>query len=470
LEVHWLQIEKKIFILFGSFFIQCNCETVVTTSLLSNDIGTLTIKKAILFFSVPLTIVMGRSFAIQKLNFAEFFTLFLLSILGIFFLVSSCDFVVSYLALEMQALCFYVLASFRRSSSFSTDAGLKYFVLGSFVSCLYLMGCLLIYGGMGTLNFNALTLLLSFPIENYSVELERTVFVGIFLIVASLMFKLAAAPFYYWAPDVYEGSPLASTIGFSILPKIGLLYFFFKCLNLFGVNSFYLEEFFIVSGFFSIIVGTYLAIKQTRLKRFTIYSSISQTGFFILALGLGTYESFCAMFLYGLIYIGSSILLWGYLAEFYSSQKKMNNVEEEELKPIYLVNISNFFARNQLGGLLFVGLLFSIAGMPPSAGFLAKIEVLRSLVESNHILLSILIVLVSSISFFYYLRIIKIVFFEIEGKKSSRETFHSTFRDSFTDLFYLLLILGLFGLYLFFFSPEFPLLLTELIVLGTRGY
>jgi NADH-quinone oxidoreductase subunit N len=194
---------QTVLILLGSFYIQYCDNTTAESSLLSNDIGSLTVKKLVLFFSVLLTIVMGRGFVVQTISFAEFFTIFLLSLLGVLFLISSCDFLIAYLVLEMQALSFYILACFRKNSSFSTDAGLKYFVLGSFVSCIYLMGCLLIYGGLGTLNFNALMLLLSFPLENNYQEIEKPVFFGFFLVVVALMFKLAIVPFHFWAPDVY---------------------------------------------------------------------------------------------------------------------------------------------------------------------------------------------------------------------------------------------------------------------------
>jgi NADH-quinone oxidoreductase subunit N len=461
---------QTLLILFGSLMIVVNTETQITTSLLSTDNGTQAVKFIILSFSLPLVLVMGRAFVVQKINFGEFFTIFLLSVVGILILVSSTDFLVAYLALEMQALSFYVLACFRRSSSFSTDAGLKYFVLGSVVSGIYLMGCLLIYGGMGTLNFNALTLLLSFPLDSYSSELDKVVSLGVFLVAVSLMFKLAIVPFHSWAPDVYEGSPLCSTIGFSILPKIGLIYFFFKVINFFGPNFAFISDFLIISGCLSILIGTYLALRQTRLKRFLIYSSISQTGFFAIGLGLGTYSGFCSLFIYLILYVASSIVIWGFVVEFYSSQQRLNSLRGKAIRPVYISTVSNYFFKNKIASLLFIGLLFSIGGMPPSGGFLAKILILKSLVDADYQIVAVFVILISSISFFYYLRIIKIIFFELETIQESKELFQSTFEDEFSDLFGCLTVLTCLALYSVLFYPEFLVLTADLIVLGTKGY
>ena len=461
---------QTVLILAGTFYMEYCNNTTIESSLLINDVGSLTVKRLVLFFSIPLTIVMGRGFVIQTISFAEFFTIFLLSLLGVLLLISSCDFLIAYLVLEMQALSFYILACFRKNSSFSTDAGLKYFVLGSFVSCIYLMGCLLVYGGLGTLNFNALMLLLSFPLENNYQEIQKPVFLGFFLIVIALMFKLAIAPFHFWAPDVYEGAPLCSTIGFSVLPKVGLLYFFFKLLNMIGFNFFVISELLMFSGYLSILVGALLALRQTKLKRLVLYSSLSQTGFFALTLGLGTHNGFCALFVYALVYVLSSIIIWGYIVEFYSSQQKENRFKNGLIHTVYITSMSNLFEKNSIAALLLMLLLFSIGGMPPSSGFLSKVLVLKSLIESSYLAISIGTILISSVSFYYYMRLIKVIFFEIQEIKGSKETFRSSFKDEFRDLFCCIAVFGSFGLYFFFFSPEFMLNLSDLIVLGTVGY
>ena len=461
---------QTLLILVGCFYILCKCNLTIETSLLANDLGTLLLKRIIVLFSLPLIMVLGRAFVIQTISFGEFFVIFLISFLGLFLLISSCDFVTAYLSLEIQALSFYVLCSFKKSSAYSTDAGLKYFVLGSFVSCLYLMGCLLVYGGLGTLNFNALLLLLSFPLESYSVELKSFVFLGVSLIVMSLLFKVAAVPFHFWAPDVYEGAPLCSTIGISILPKIGLFYFFFNLVNIFGINFYLIFDFLVVSGLCTIFIGTYLALVQTRLKRFMIYSSMAQTGFFVLSLGLGNYTGFCALFFFLFVYAVSSIIFWGFIVEFYSSQKEINRFNLKPLHPIYLTTVSNLFSKTKVGGAIFLIVLLSIGGMPPSAGFLSKVFVLKDAISLGFQLVSIAVVLISAVSFYYYLRLIKIAFFEIEVTKKNKKVFQSIFRNVLTDSILSVLVFGSFGLFISFFIPEYILLYVDLIVLGTGSY
>jgi len=169
----------------------------------------------------------GRSFCLQSINFFEYFTVFLLSLLALLLLINSSDILSAYLIIEMQALCFYILASFKRNSSFSTEAGLKYFISGSFISGVFLLGASLIYGCLGTLNFNILSWLLTFDFSSDFIILRILIIIAVCLITFTLCFKIAAAPFHFWSPDVYEGSPLASTLVFSIIPKISLFVFFY---------------------------------------------------------------------------------------------------------------------------------------------------------------------------------------------------------------------------------------------------
>jgi NADH:ubiquinone oxidoreductase subunit 2 (subunit N) len=157
----------------------------------------------------------------------------------------------------MQALCFYILASFRRNSAFSTEAGLKYFISGSFISGIFLFGCSLIYGGLGTLNFNSIKLLLEFPLLDEFSGLKMFVLAGIMLITITLLFKVSAAPFHFWSPDVYEGSPLGSTIIFSIVPKIVIFNFFIKWLCTISVMFYDMKDILVFVGVLSVFFGTF---------------------------------------------------------------------------------------------------------------------------------------------------------------------------------------------------------------------
>lgn len=225
-----------------------------------------------------------------------------------------------------------------------------------------------------------------------------------------------------------------------------------------------------ISGYLSISAGAFLALRQTKLKRLVLYSSLSQTGFFALTLSLGTHNGFCALFVYALVYVLSSIILWGYVVEFYSSQQKENRFKNNVIHTVYLTSMSNLFEKSPIAALLLMLLLFSIGGMPPSSGFLSKVLVLKSLIESNYFAISIGTILISSVSFYYYMRLIKVVFFEIQEIQGSKETFRSSFKDEFRDLFCCIAVFGSFGLYFFFFSPELVLISADLIVLGTTGY
>ena len=461
---------QTLLILVGCFYILCQCNLSIETSLLANDLGTLMLKRIIAFFSLPLIIVLGRAYILQTISFGEVFVILLISFLGSFLLVSSCDFVTAYLSLEMQALSFYVLCSFKKASAYSTDSGLKYFVLGSFVSCLYLMGCLLVYGSLGTLNFNALVILLSLPLESYSTEVKSFAFLGVSLMLMSLLFKVAAAPFHFWAPDVYEGAPLCSTIGISILPKIALFYFSLNFVNIFGTNFSIIFDLLSVSGLCTVFTGTYLALIQTRLKRFMIYSSVAQTGFFVMALGYGNYGGFCALFFFIIVYVTSSILFWAFIVEFYSSQFDVNCFYLKPLHPVYMSTASNLYSKAKVAGTTFLVVLLSVGGMPPSAGFLSKVFVLREAIGLGFELMAVAVVLISAVSFYYYLRLVKISFFEIEVTKKNRRVFQSFFKSSLSDSIFSVIVIGSFVLYLSFFIPEYILLYVELIILGTGSY
>jgi proton-translocating NADH-quinone oxidoreductase chain N len=235
LEYNFPVIDKEVFnqtmfILFCVLVLLFNQEIEghFSNFLFLNDAGGRIAK--ILFvttclFTLP-TIL--RSFIVQNLNFFEYFILLSLSIFSSLLLLSVFDLISGYLVIEMQALSFYVLASYKRDSAFSTEAGLKYFISGSFISGIFLLGCVLIYGSMGTLNFNDISLLLAFKLDCSLVYLNYILILGILLVVFTLLFKISAAPFHFWSPDVYEGSPLATTVAFSILPKIIIFTFLIR--------------------------------------------------------------------------------------------------------------------------------------------------------------------------------------------------------------------------------------------------
>lgn len=221
---------QTLFIIVSLVFIYSNLkiEGFFSNFLFSNDESTRIVKILILLVCFFTLNTVFQSFSIQGLNFYEFFIIFLLSLFSLLLMISSSDLISFYLIIEMQSLCFYILASFKRDSSFSTEAGLKYFISGAFISGFFLFGCSILYGCLGTLNFNSLSLLFAFPFTNFDSGFSYFLTAGVLCITSTLLFKIACAPFHFWSPDVYEGSPLSSTIIFSIVPKISLFFFFIK--------------------------------------------------------------------------------------------------------------------------------------------------------------------------------------------------------------------------------------------------
>jgi len=258
-------LSQTFFFLTCLFLLLLNSkiEGCFSNFLFINDNGSRLVKLLFVFSCLSILLVLFRSFKLQKLNFFEYFNLFLLSIFSLLLLISSSDMMSAYLVIEMQALAFYILASFKRDSSFSTESGLKYFISGSFISGIFLFGCSLIYGSLGTLNFQNLSLLLSFPLEQ---DLYYIVLTGAIFITITFLFKLSAAPFHFWSPDVYEGAPLSSTIVFSILPKFALFSFFIKWISVVYDSFSEISQILLLSGILSIAIGAFFAIRQKKIK------------------------------------------------------------------------------------------------------------------------------------------------------------------------------------------------------------
>jgi len=477
LNLNFPVLEKELFaqvffILFCSLLMLLNLkiEGFFSNFLFLNDSGARLLKIIFVTSCLMLLTILLRGFFLQNLNFFEFFTIFLLALFSLLLLISSCDLISAYLVIEMQALCFYILASFRRNSAFSTEAGLKYFISGSFISGLFLFGASLLYGGLGTLNFNNLSLLLSFPIENDFIYIEYFVIIGALLVTTTLLFKVAAAPFHFWSPDVYEGSPLSATIIFSILPKIIIFSFFIKWVCVLS-NIFYeLKDLLNLIGVCSVFVGTFFALKQKRVKRLIIYSSIAQVGFLVAALSTNSLDGFSAIYFFLIIYILTAILTWNHVTLFYSFQKNINVFDKVLPSSLFLSNLANFFKINSLWSFSFILIFFSVAGIPPLSGFLSKIFIIFSLIDSKELFISLFLILISAVSVFYYIRIVKIIFFESKHLKTLNDSFQTTFNGSLFDFDYIIISFCLFLLLFFFFYPTFLLLVCQDMTLGSYWF
>nr|NP_038177.1 NADH dehydrogenase subunit 2 [Synura synuroidea]AAF36943.1 NADH dehydrogenase subunit 2 [Synura synuroidea] len=407
-------------------------------------------------------ITIWRAFINQKVNFFEYFIILFLAIFGLLLLINAYDLISVYLILELQALCFYILAAFRRNSSFSTEAGLKYFILGSFISGIFLLGCLLIYAVLGTTNFQKIILLLSF---NLDFNFFFLIFLGFFLVLSTILFKITVAPFHFWSPDVYEGSPLASTIFFSLAPKVSLITLLSRWLAIFLPIFEGISIFLLVIGLFSIFWGAYFALSQKRFKRFLIYSSISQIGFLIIGFSEYTVESFSAVFFFLIIYLISSIIIWGFLNNFYTYNIIKSHLKNiVNIKPILLTDLSLLFKSNFIWSITLLILFFSFGGIPPFIGFFSKVLIIFSLIHENTFFVSIILVLISVISSYYYLRVVKVLFFE-NSKKLFFVRKQNFYNGSFIELESILYSICLCLLLLLFFFPSFLILTSNYLIL-----
>ena len=467
-------IDREVF--FQTFFIivclillliNLKIEGFLSNFLFVNDHGGKLIKIFVVVSCLLILNILMKAFSLQTLNFFEFFTIFLLSLLSLLLLVSSSDLISFYLTIEMQALCFYILATFKRNSAFSTEAGLKYFISGSFISGIFLFGASLIYGCLGTLNLNNISLLLSFSFLDISKEFSLILLTGIIMVTSTLLFKVACAPFHFWSPDVYEGSPLVSTIIFSVVPKVSLFFFFIRWISSINILFVELNSVLLILGIFSTFVGTFFALNQIRLKKLIIYSSIAQVGFIVAGLSVNTLGGFSAVYFFLIIYILTSILIWGHFTMFYAFQDRINFFYSKESTVLFISSLSNFFKNNSLWALSFIIIFFSVAGIPPLTGFLSKILILYELVDCNKIIGAIALIIISSVSVYYYIRMIKVIFFEPKSVKKDIEKFQTVFLDFYSDGIHLVFAIALFILLISFFFPTGILLTCQYIVLNT---
>jgi NADH-quinone oxidoreductase subunit N len=339
----------------------------------------------------------------------EFVVILLLSVFSSVLILNSNDLISLFFIIELQSLSFYVLVSSKQTSSFSTEGGLKYFILGSFSSGIILFGISLIYGFTGFLSYSDLMLFLStFQFLDLSFSLYSFSFSGFFagliLVTIGLLFKLGTVPFHMWMPDVYEGSPMIITAYLSTIPKISILFIFFKLYYIvfFEVFAIY-QVLFILTSLMSIILGSIAAIYQIKLKRLLTYSMITNTGYIVLGLSLGDVSGIYVTLFYLLSYI---VIMLGLFSIFMTLRTVTNNVLIKRLNSLINLSEINPF----LSFSLFI-LLFSIAGIPPLLGFYGKLFLFAFTLKAKMYWLTLLFVIFSVVSVFYYIRLVKIIYF-----------------------------------------------------------
>ena len=342
--------------------------------------------------------VMISSFSyLKSLNLMkiEYPILILSSILGMMIMISSNDLIVFYLGLELQSLALYVLASFNRDNILSSESGLKYFVLSALSSGLLLYGCSLVYGFSGSTNF--------IHISNASSNIEYGVIFGLVFIIVGLAFKISAVPFHMWAPDVYQGSPTSVTLFFAALPKAAALTVFIRFLYTpFGNLVDQWQTILVFISVASMIFGAVAAIGQSNLKRLIAYSSIGHMGYALAGLASGTNQGIQSSVIYISIYLVMTLAFFSCLFMLRRKNQFFEKIED----------LSGLSTNHPILSIALLIVLFSLAGIPPLAGFFAKFYVFMAVIEQSLYFLAIVGLLSTVIAAFYYLRLIKIIYFD----------------------------------------------------------
>jgi NADH-quinone oxidoreductase subunit N len=360
------------------------------------------------------TLVYARPYAASReLLKGELFTLSLLSLLGVMVMLQANNFLVIYLGLELMSLSLYALVALRRDHAVSTEAAMKYFVLGALASGFLLYGLSMMYGATGSLDIPRVFEVISTGAVNKSVLVFGVVFV-----VAGLAFKLGAAPFHMWVPDVYQGAPTAVTLLIGAAPKLASFAITIRLLveGMLGL-AFDWQQMLLVLAVVSLIIGNLAAIAQTNLKRMLAYSTIAQMGFMLLGMASGvvtgdmgdnkdlTANAYSSSLFYAITYVLTTLGSFGTILLL-----SRQNHEAEEIK-----DLAGLAKRSPWYALVMTIFMFSLAGIPPTVGFYAKLAVLQAVIATDvplYIALAVVAVLLSLIGAFYYLRVIKVMFFD----------------------------------------------------------
>ena len=371
----------------------------------ADDMGR--VLKLCAFAATAATLVYSRTYiADREMYRGEFYALALFALLGQMVMISANNLLVVYLGLELMSLSLYALAALRRDSGTATEAAIKYFVLGALASGFLLYGMSMIYGGTGSLDIPEIARSLG------SGGADRSVLVfGVVFIVAGLAFKFGAVPFHMWVPDVYQGTPTAATLLIAGAPKLAAFAIAFRLLaeGLIGVAGDW-QQMLTLLSVASLVVGNLVAIAQSNLKRMLAYSTIAQVGFVLLGLLSGVVDgsaeaaagAYSASMFYIITYVLTTLGTFGAI-----QLLARQGFEADEISDLRGLN-----RRSPWLAFVVLILMFSLAGVPPAVGFYAKLLVLQAVVNAGQIWLAVLAVLASLVGAFYYLRVVKVMYFE----------------------------------------------------------
>ena len=354
-------------------------------------------KVLVLIASALCILIAGDFLDLQQLHRFEYPVLVLLATLGMLMMISAGDLVALYLGLELQSLALYVLAAFQRDDTRATEAGLKYFVLGAVASGMLLYGCSLIYGFTGTTDFARL----AHAFEGGHASMG--VVVGLVFVMAGLAFKVSAVPFHMWTPDVYEGAPTPVTAFFAAAPKLAAVALFVRVMvGPFGDLAQHWQQIVVLISMASMVLGAFAAIQQTNIKRLMAYSSIGHVGYALIGLAVGTRTGIGGVMIYMAIYVIMNIGTFACILGMKRGGRMVERIDD-------LAGLSKTHPWMAAALTLF---MFSMAGIPPLAGFFGKLFIFLAAIDGELYTLAIVGVLSSVVSAFYYLRIVKIMYFD----------------------------------------------------------
>ena len=366
--------------------------------------------KLVAYLAMALVLVYSRRYLYERgLLKGEFLTLLLFALLGMMIMISAASFLTLYLGLELLSLCLYALVALNRDSAVSTEAAMKYFVLGALASGLLLYGMSMIYGATGTLDIAGIAK----QVANLSTNAtERTILVfGLVFIVAGLAFKLGVVPFHMWIPDVYHGAPTAITLVIGSAPKLAAFAMAIRLLvnGLIDLAADW-QQMLALLAVLSMALGNITAIAQTNVKRMLAYSTIAHMGFMLLGLLSGVVDgnwlnradAYSAAMFYTVVYVLMSLGAFGMLVHLSGRGTECERLED----------FKGLNRRSPWHAFIMLILMFSLAGVPPTAGFYAKLAVISAAVSAGQIWLAVVAVLLSLVGAFYYLRIVKLMYFD----------------------------------------------------------
>lgn len=382
-----------------------NIDIVYTFSDMFVDDPIADILKVCVYLSTFAVLVYSRSYLIERNLFrAEFFVLMLFAILGMQVMISANHFLILYIGLELLSLSLYALVALQRDSRQATEAAMKYFVLGALASGMLLYGMSMIYGVTGSLNLIKIAHVIQAGVQ------QKTVLIfGLVFLVSGLAFKLGVVPFHMWLPDVYQGASTPVTLFIGSAPKLAAFAMTLRLLGQ-GLQSMVVDwqGMLIILAVLSMIIGNVTAIMQTNMKRMFAYSTISHMGFFLLGILSGGLNGYTSSMVYVVVYVLMSLAGFGMLLLLSS-------------RGIDIENIDDFKGLNQKSpwyAFLMLLVMFAMAGVPPTVGFYAKFVVLQAALDAGFVSLTIVAVLLSLVGAFYYIRIVKMMYFD----KPERDT------------------------------------------------